>query len=151
LTPEEIQFGKEVLAQFTIVSLAAIGAWKLAKRQERQSVYLGPPDDQPRKLTRKEWHNIADPVQAHILKFYTLEKDTLPRMEKDIDDLRRIVADHIRNSNENFSIITRMDERLTQHIKHWDAGTSRAIKDREEILTKMETMDEKLDRLERKS
>lgn len=151
MTPEELQFGKEILAQVSIISLAAIAAWKFAKRQEKKvPLYTGLPDDQPRKITRKEWHELSDPVQAHINKFYVLEKEILPRITKDIDQLQRVMNQHLSESSAALSTFVRMDERLSQHIKQWDEGVERAVRERSEMMQRIENIDEKLDRLDRR-
>ena len=142
MTPEEAEVGKVIAGWLATVAAAAVAAWRVRGRRERSAPrFAGPPDDQARKVSRKEWHDIADRVQAYEWKVGLLAKDD-QRIDADLAGLREEFDRHIKV---DVAAFTRLEERFTSHVKRWEEVGKRAEQDRDEMLRRLDRLNDKLD------
>lgn len=105
------------------------GAWAAwAARGRRDSnagnghagPYSGPPDDTPRTITRREWHDVSDTAHANNLDLVVI-KHKVEGLVKAVEAMQ---------ASEVWEGFGRLEERLNGYIEKWDEGAERAKDDR---------------------
>ena len=117
--------------------------WKLGTRQARPAappsiliddgsgpvVYSGPPDDTPRRITRKEWHDNLEKHHVYDWRWELLKIENA-RRDQDIlelrNELQRVGREHA-EAMENF---IRLEEQIKAFITRWLEGVEHAKADR---------------------
>lgn len=151
LDPASLETIKEWGLTVGAILGAAAAGWKgRARRESRVPHYTGPPDDQIRKFTRREYHDdVLNPINAHGLKLYE-HGLKIAALERDTAATREVLDRHLMESSEALTAFTRLDERIASYIKHWDEASARAVRDRQEMMERIGRIDERLEDMERK-
>lgn len=118
---------------------AAITAWRVRGRRESRVLYVGAPDDQPRRISRKEWHDHVDKVHAHEL--------AIPVILHQHATLRGEFDNHVRRVEGAIGGFDRLEERIAGLVKRWDDSEERSAHERAEILSRIESVHTRLDRV----
>lgn len=147
MTPEAIEMGKAAAGWLATIVAAAVTAWRVRGRRESRAVphYTGPPDDAPRRISRKEWHDLSDRVQAHEWKVNLLRKDD-DRLTSEMTELQVRFERHVSDVAQAVKGFDRLDERVKAHMAQSDQASERAEKDRDEILQRIDGVTARLDR-----
>lgn len=152
MNPDVAAAGKEIAGWVAIIVAAAItaavGAWRARGRREQHvPVYTGPPDEHPRKITRKEWHEHVRLVNDHGIKLVTHESrlETIARESAILQGQSTAFSLLVTRASES---LARLEERFGAHVDRWEEGSERAQRDREEMMRRFDSLDRKLDRSE---
>jgi len=144
MTPETAEAGKQIAGWIAIIVAAAvtaaITAWRARGRRDRVPVYAGPADDTPRKITRKEWHDVVDPVNEHGLKLYAHDL-RLTALERDVTGLQGEFSSFLLAARQTGETLTRVGAEFTAHVKRQEELGTRAEQDRVEILRRLERIE----------
>jgi hypothetical protein len=147
MTPEEW----ETLKQGGVVVGGLLGtawaAWTARGRKEKRvpDHYDGPPDDSPRKITRKEWHDLTDVVSGNVTAIEVL-RHQYGELAQNVSAQAGQFAAFGSIANSARESLARLEERFTAHVSRWEEGSELAKRDREEIMRRFDSLDNKLDR-----
>lgn len=149
MSPETIESWKTAAMLIGTALGTGAAAWAARGRRERSSagkptVYTGPPDDQPRKITRKEWHTVSDFADAYSRRMPSVRRH-LARHDQEIADLRGEFRAFGIVFNSAAMTLARLEERFSAHVERWEAGSERAQLDRQETNVRLERIERKLD------
>lgn len=122
------------------------GGIKLKAHADKRAVptYTGPPDEHPRKISRKEWHDILERVNKHGIrlavhkrKLETLRADN-DQQEEALTKLRNDHDAHVIAVSELSGTLGRVEERLGALQKSTDLANQNAADARREILARLD-------------
>ena len=135
MTPAEVETGGVVVGWLATIIASFVTAWRVRGRRERQ--LSG--DNASRK--KKEWGDLGERVQKHDWKLDLLMKDG----QHFLTDLNGLREDFNRHVIAEGAAFTRLEERFAAHVVRWEEVGVRAAKDRDEMLQKLDRLNDKLD------
>lgn len=137
MTPEQYETAKQAAGILATMVVVGAAAWKARGRRDRAvPTYSGPPDDHPRKITRKEWHDRGDVLEEHGRKLAVLRHHDRAR-QREVGELRGEFRAFSAVATSAATSLARLEERFMAHVERWEAGSEDARREREEMRAEM--------------
>jgi hypothetical protein len=143
---ETVDVLERVAAFIGTAGAAFWGAWKLRGRKDAEHtppIYRGEPDHSPRRITRKEWHDLGGKVNDAVLGVALLkaqQKESAATMLA----LRAELTVHAQSQQAIAKAIEHLQTQFESHVERWEDVGQRAAADREETNARLSTLDGRL-------
>jgi DNA polymerase I-like protein with 3'-5' exonuclease and polymerase domains len=144
MTLEELEAWKEAGAVLGATVMAAYLAWKARGRKERKELaqpYTRDRGAQPRVVSRKEWHDVVNLVNA-IPGISQKLKDHSERLVTLEDEF----AEHTRQNAQAINAFTRLETSFAAHVDRWEEVGIEAREHRQRLEAQLLRLEQKVDR-----
>lgn len=141
MTIQDFAAWKEVAGILGAAGMAMYLTWKAGRRKTILSTpYTEELNDQPRVVTRGEWHTIANLVNA-----VPGHGESLRRIDKRMADLEEKLDEHLKTSADAMTSFARLETEFHGFKREWDAVGVNAREDRQQLRSEVQGLSARID------